>query len=262
MIRSEQALDDPALLSVNGPIATITLNRPQLYNAIDIAIAIRLKELAADIETDPRIRVLVITGAGRSFCAGGDLQTMAAAIDDIVPTVTEMLTHYHTFIAALRRMPKLVLTSVHGSAAGAGLSLAFMGDFCIAAADAKFAPAYNKLGVSPDGGGTVGLVHAAGVKRALELFLAVDQFSATQAYDWGLITQVVPAPELQEATRQLAEKLARNTPAAIAATKAVIYRQAQPVEPQLEAEMNAILGCMQTDAFRSALGNFVNKSKS
>lgn len=254
--------DDVALLSIDGAVATITLNRPQLYNAIDIAIAKRLKELADDIAADPRIRVLVIAGAGRSFCAGGDLQTMAAAIDDIVPTVTAMLTHYHAFIATLRRMPKLVITSVHGAAAGAGLSLAFMGDFCIAAEDAKFAPAYNKLGVSPDGGGTVGLVHAGGARRALEIFLAVDQFSATQAYDWGLITQVVPAPQLHEATRQFAEKLARNAPAAIAATKAVIYRHAPPVEAQLAAEMEAILGCMETDAFRAALTGFVNKSKS
>lgn len=253
--------DDNAILVVEGPIATITLNRPQSYNAIDLAIAKRLEQMAAEIEADERIRVLVIEGAGRSFCAGGDLQSMAAAIDDIETTVSEMLSHYHAFIAALRRMPKLVVTSVHGSAAGAGMSLAFMGDFCIAADDAKFAPAYSKLGVSPDGGGTVGLVHAAGMRRALQVFMAEDSFSAAQARDWGLVNDVVPAAGLKAATQTLAEKLARNAPQAIAETKAVIYRHAQPVQDQLDAEKDAILRCMATDVFKKALTGFVSKGK-
>ncbi len=254
--------DDNATLVIEGPIATITLNRPKSYNAIDLAMAKRLELLAAEIEADDRIRALVIAGNGRSFCAGGDLQSMAASIDDIEATVSEMLLHYHAFIATLRRMPKLVITSVHGAAAGAGLSLAFMGDFCIAADDSKFAAAYNKLGVSPDGGGTVGLIHAVGMRRALQVFMAEDSFSAIQAYDWGLVNYLVSAAELKTATQKLAEKLARNAPQAIAETKHIIYRHAQPVQAQLDAEKKAILLCMTSDVFKTALANFVSKGES
>jgi len=114
--------DDPALLRIEGPIATITLNRPAAFNSIDLSIAKKLEQLSAEVEASDDIRVLVIEGEGRAFCAGGDLQTIgaAAAVDNIAPVVGELLLHYHAFITTLRRMPKIVLASVHGSAAGAG----------------------------------------------------------------------------------------------------------------------------------------------
>ena len=243
---------DPALLAIDGPIATITLNRPASFNSIDLTIAKRLEEMAAEIEASDDIKVLVIEGAGRAFCAGGDLQTIgaAAAADRIAPVVGEMLHHYHAFIAALQRMPKIVLASVHGSAAGAGLSLAFMADLCIATEDARFTPAYGKIGASPDGGGTVGVTAAVGPRRSLQIFLAEDSFSAAQAVQWGLVVKVVPAAELKAATRELAHRLAQNTPAAIAATKMLIQRAPHnPIEQQLADERDAIIDCMHTDEF-------------
>jgi enoyl-CoA hydratase/carnithine racemase len=256
--------DDPALLSIDGPIATITLNRPAAFNSIDLSIAKKLEQLGAEVEASDEIRVLVIEGNGRAFAAGGDLQTIgaAAASDSIAPVVGELLQHYHAFIVTLRRMPKIVVSSVHGSAAGAGLSLAFMADLCIAAEDAKFAPAYAKLGVSPDGGGTVGLVASVGARRALQIYLAEDSFSAAQAHDWGLVVKVVPAAELKAATRELAHRLAQNAPAALAATKALIHRaHVTPIEQQLDAERDAIIDCMHTDDFRAAVKKFTSKSK-
>jgi len=244
---------DPALLRIDGPIATITLTRPAAFNAI---------ELSAEVEASDDIRVLVIEGQGRAFCAGGDLQTMsaAAAADTVAPVIGELLHHYHAFIATLRQMPKIVLASVHGSAAGAGLSLAFVADLCIATEDARFTPAYAKLGVSPDGGGTVGVVASVGARRALQIFLAEDSFSATQAYDWGLVAKVVPAAELKAATRELAHRLAQNTPAALAVTKALIHRaHVTPVEQQLDAERDAIIDCMHTEEFRVAVKKFTSK---
>jgi enoyl-CoA hydratase/carnithine racemase len=256
--------DDPALLRLDGPIATITLNRPAAFNAIDLSIAKRLQALSAEVAASGDIRVLVIEGAGRAFCAGGDLQTIgaAAAADTVAPVVGELLQHYHAFTTTLRRMPKIVLASVHGSAAGAGLSLAFVCDLCIAAEDARFTPAYAKLGVSPDGGGTVGVVAAVGARRALQIFLAEDSFSATQAFYWGLVTKVVPPAELKAATTELAHRLAQNAPSAIAATKALIHRATTtPIEQQLDAERNAIIDCMHTDEFRAAVNKFMNKGK-
>ena len=207
---------DPALLRIDGPIATITLNRPAAFNAIDLSIAKKLEQLSAEVEASDDIRVLVIEGQGRAFCAGGDLQTMsaAAAADTVAPVIGELLHHYHAFITTLRRMPKIVLASVHGSAAGAGLSLAFVADLCIATEDARFTPAYAKLGVSPDGGGTVGVVASVGARRALQIFLAEDSFSAKQAYDWGLVAKLVPAAELKAATRELAHRRTAAAPSA------------------------------------------------
>lgn len=253
---------DPALLRIEGAIATITLNRPNAFNSIDLSIAKKLEQLSAEVEASDDIRVLVIEGEGRAFCAGGDLQTIgrAAAADTIAPVVGELLQHYHAFITTLRRMPKIVLASVHGSAAGAGLSLAFVADLCIAAEDARFTPAYSKLGVSPDGGGTVGVVASVGPRRAMQIFLAEDSFSAAQAYQWGLVANVVPPAELKAATRELAHRLAENAPAGVAATKALIHRaHVTPIEQQLEAERDAIIDCMHTDEFRIAVKKFTSK---
>src|ERR1700720_2817190 len=125
--------DDPALLRIEGPIATITLNRPAAFNSIDLSIARKLEQLGAEVEASDEIKVLVIEGEGRAFCAGGDLQTIgpAAPADTIAPVVGELLKHYHAFITTLRRMPKIVLASVHGSVAGAGLSPALVAGPCL-----------------------------------------------------------------------------------------------------------------------------------
>src|SRR4051794_6910220 len=256
--------DEPALLRIDGPIATLTLNRPAAFNSINLAIAQKLERLATEVEGNDDIRVLVIEGEGRAFSAGGDLQTIgaAAASDTVAPVVGELLKHYHAFITSLRRMPKIGRASVQASAAGAGLSLAFVADLCIAAEDARFTPAYGKIGASPDGGGTVGVVPTVGVRRALQIFLAEDSFSAQQAYDWGLVARVVPAAELRAATRALAERLAQNAPAAIEATKSLIHRAAStPVTQQLDAERDAIIACMHTDEFRVAVQKFTSKNK-
>src|ERR1700754_4566163 len=256
--------DDPALLRIDGPIAIITLNRPAAFNSINLAIAQKLEALAAKVEAADDIRVLVIEGESRAFCAGGDLLTIGAAsgAGTVAPVVGELLRHYHAFIETVRRMPKIVLSSVHGSAAGAGMGLAFVADLCIAADDARFTPAYAKIGVSPDGGSTVGMVGTVGVRRALQIFLAEDSFSAQQAHDWGLVAKVVPAAELKAATRQFAERLARNPPAAIGGTKSLVYQAAvTPTRQQLDAEEEKIIDAMHTDEFRIAVKRFTSKGK-
>src|SRR6478735_6451059 len=256
--------DDPALLRIDGPIATITLNRPTAYNSINLAIAQKLEQLAAYLEGADDIKVLVIEGEGRAFSAGGDLQTIGAAAEagTVTPVVGELLKHYHAFIEIIRRMPKISLSSVHGSAAGAGMGLAFITDLCIAADDARFTPAYAKIGVSPDGGSTVGMVGTVGTRRALQLFLAEDSFTAQQAHDWGLVARVVPAAELKAATQKFAERLAQNPPAAISGTKSLVYQAAvTPTRQQLDAEEQKIIEAMQTDAFRAAVKKFTSKGK-
>lgn len=263
-ISDASTAEQPALLGIDGPIATITLNRPAAFNSIDLSIAKKLEQLGAEVEANDAIRVLVIQGVGRAFSAGGDLQTIgaAAASDTIAPVVGELLKHYHAFIETVRRMPKIVLSSVHGSAAGAGMGLAFVTDLCIAAEDARFTPAYAKIGVSPDGGSTVGMVGTVGVRRALQIFLAEDSFSARQAQEWGLVAKIVPATELKAATREFALRLAQNPPAAIAGTKALVYQAAiTPTRQQLDAEEAGIIKAMQTEDFRVAVKKFTSKGK-
>src|SRR4030081_3667819 len=256
--------DDPALLRIEGPIATMTLNRPNAFNSIDLSIARKLEQLSAEVEASDDIRVLVIEGEGRAFSAGGDLQTIgaAAANDTVAPVVGELLKHYHAFIETVRRMPKIVLSSVHCSAAAPGMGLAFVTDLCIAADDARFTPAYAKIGVSPDGGSTVGMVGTVGTRRSLQIFLAGGSFSAQQAHDWGLVAKVVPAAELKAATQKFAERLAQNPAAAIGHTKSLIYQAAvTPTKQQLDAEAEKIIDCMHTDEFRVAVKKFTSKGK-
>src|SRR5207302_3326613 len=262
MSTSDDTASAPALLRIEGPIATITLNRPAAFNSINLSLAKRLESVAAEVEANDAIRVLVIQGEGRAFSAGGDLQTIgaAAANDTVAPVVGELLKHYHAFIETVRRMPKIVLSSVHGSAAGACMGLAFVTDLCIAADDARFTPAYAKIGVSPDGGSTVGMVGTVGTRRALQIFLAEDSFSAQQAHDWGLVAKVVPAAELKAATQKFADRLAQNPPAAIGHTKSLIYQAAvTPTKQQLDAEAEKIIDCMQSDEFRVAVKKFTSK---
>jgi enoyl-CoA hydratase/carnithine racemase len=253
--------DAPATLSYDGSIATITLNRPERFNALDAAAAVVLDGFGRALATRADIRVVIIRGAGRAFCGGGDIETFAAHLDAPGPMVTDILEPTHRFLAALRAHPAIVITSVHGAAAGGGLSLAFMGDLCIAADTARFTPAYARLGVSPDAGGTVGLARQVGARRALQIFLMEDGFDARQAEAWSLVNKVVPEAELEAATRALAERLAAFSPDAVAATKRLVHATGErTMAEQLEAEMAELIGCMETERFRTAVRRFMSKS--
>lgn len=249
---------EPVHLEFDGAVATLTLNRPDVFNALNDQIATRLPDLACRVERRADIRVLIIRGAGEAFCSGGDIQLFAHHLDDMESVVRGLLGDLHAFLNTLRRMPQLVITSVHGAAAGAGLSLACMGDLCIAADTAKFTAAYRKLGVSPDGGGTIGVVRSVGVRKAMQIFLAEEGFSAESAREWGLVNWVVPADKLVVETRELAARIAKTPIETIAATKRLLYQsQAAAFETQLEAEMEALLGCMRLPRFGDAVRSFL-----
>jgi enoyl-CoA hydratase/carnithine racemase len=208
------------------------------------------------------IRVVVIRGVGPAFCAGGDIGHMAVHLDDPAPMVRGILNAHHEFLIGLAALPAVVLTSVHGAVAGGGLSLAFMGDLCVAADTTRFTPAYARLGVSPDDGGSTGLVRAVGVRRALQIFLMEDSFSAAQAEAWGLVNRVVPESELAAATQALAKRLGSLGAGAVAATKRLVAAAPdRPLAEQLEAEMNELIDCMRMDPFREAVRRFVGKSR-
>lgn len=251
---------DTVRLSIDGAIATLTLNRPEAYNAMNLEVARQLHQLAAAVEADVRVRVLLIEGNGSGFCAGGDIAFVAGHLDDLPGAVGSFMKEFIPFLEILHRMPKVVITVAHGTVAGAGLSLALMGDLCVAADDARFVPAYAKLGVTPDCGGTIAVVRAVGLRKAMQLFLMEDMLTATQALAFGLVNRLYPAAELRSGAKALAARLAAFDPMVLGPTKRLLGQAAEtPLVQQLQDEKHALLACMQTPSYHDAVKRFVGK---
>lgn len=252
----------PAHLSIDGAIATLTLNRPATYNAIDISMARCLAQLSKEVEKSQSVRVLLLRGTGKVFCAGGDISLFVAKADDLGPPITELLSYLNEFLLTLRRMPQLVITCVQGLAAGAGLSLACMGDISVASYNTRFRPAYAALGLSPDAGGSVGIVEAVGARRALQLLLLEDEIDGRRAEHLGLVTYVVEEQLLEETAAAFAKRAAGLSPDAVAATKRLCWQSTgTSLEAQLDSELGAILGCMRTDVFQGNISRFASRQK-
>lgn len=250
------AQQQSALLTVDDAIATITFNRPDAFNSLDIEMAKCLSALALEVEQMPDVQVLIIRGAGKAFCAGGDINFFIKHAADLGPPITELLTHLNAFLVTLRRMPALVITSVQGVAAGAGFSMAFMADYCIAAESARFRPAYAVLGVSPDAGGSFALVQSLGARGALSVLLE-EQITCPQAMALGLVSRSVEDSQLESATLSHAQSLVRLNPQALASTKKLVWRATGgALEQQLEAELEEMLKCMATSRFQDNIRRF------
>lgn len=252
----------PAFLELDGPVAIVTLNRPAEYNTINLDMARCLARLMKDIECQKKISVIVVRGAGPAFCGGGDIKYFAENSDGLDDAIRDLLGAYHEFLWTLKHSDKVTIASVHGSAAGAGLSLAAMCDLCIASDQAKFIPAYATLGVSPDGGGTAALAQAVGARRALQIFLTEDGISAEQAEAWGLVTKLVAHETLDDATRAYAARLSRSGSHVLENTKRLI-REAPKAElhDHLIDEMESLIRCMNTDLFKDRMTKFLSKSR-
>ncbi|MCW0200086.1 enoyl-CoA hydratase-related protein [Sphingopyxis sp.] len=252
-----------ATLETRGPVATITINRPGHHNALDLETAQALEAAAREVAADAQISVVLLRGAGRAFCGGGDIFAFAEHMDDLEAYVRELLAVQHRFILRIARMPKIAIAAVHGSAAGAGLSLAAMCDMCVAEEDVRFVPAFASLGLSPDSGATFGLARAVGTRRALRLFLAERSFSAIEAEAWGLVTKLADRGQAVAEAERLADRIAATGPDAIANTKRLLGRLDTGIlEEQLHNELESIVRCMKTESFRSAVRSFTEKKPS
>lgn len=219
-------------LDIEGHVATITLNRPESLNALNPSMSDGLVEALTIVEQDERVRVVVFTGAGRAFCAGGDIKTMKERRD------AEIGGGAHAIIRSLdasgrmvplriKKMPKPVIASVNGVAAGWGCDLAMACDIRIASDQARFAEAFVKRGLIPDGGATWTLPRTVGLDRACELIFTGRVLDAAEAERIGLVTRVVPAEKLEDETRALAEQIANNAPLAVQLAKRMIHEQLQ-----------------------------------
>jgi len=206
------------LLETDAAIATITLDRPDALNALNARMRWELGAALKAVARDADVRVMVITGAGRGFCAGADLRGGSGERE-----FRRVLTaEYHPLIEGIRNLPKPVIASVNGVAAGAGMSLALAADLVIAAEDARFVPAFNRIGLVPDSGLTRTVVRAVGRHRAFEILMGERQLSAAEAQGAGLVAAVVPANRLADATHELALRLANGPTRGIALTKRLL----------------------------------------
>jgi 2-(1,2-epoxy-1,2-dihydrophenyl)acetyl-CoA isomerase len=206
------------LYEVVGSAATITLNRPESLNALNAAMRRELLAAVKATGRDESVRSVLLTGAGRAFCAGADLRGGSGERE-----FRRVLTaEYNPLIEAIRRLPKPVVAAVNGVAAGAGVSLAFAADLVVAAEEARFVPAFSRIGLVPDSGLTRLLVRALGRHRAARILLDGAELSTQEAFDAGLLAVVVAADGLGAAARDLAERLAQGPTMALGLTKRLI----------------------------------------
>ncbi len=225
---------------VREGIAWLTLDRPQAGNAVDLAMAQALLHAASTCDADASIDCVVLTGAGKTFCVGGDLQAFLA--EEVQTSISELVGVLHLAVSRFARMSKPLVVLVNGAAAGAGLSLALLGDVVLASSAASFIPAYGKLGVSPDGGLSWLLPRLVGLRRAQQILLTGRSLTATDAEAIGLITSVVEAHDLDAAGWRTARDLAKAATAAVAATRELLLSSlCSPFEAHLDAEARAIV---------------------
>jgi len=243
-------------------IATIILNRPERLNAITFEVYHELTDFMARLRDEKDIRVVVITGAGRAFCSGGDVIDI---IGELQGRDAEGLLEFTRLTCALirnmRALPKPIIASLNGTVAGAGACIALASDIRIAAGEAKIAFIFVKVGLAgTDMGATYLLPRIVGLAKATELLMTGDFISAAEAEKIGLYNCVVPRDQLESATREFAEKLAHGPSLGIAKTKEMLNREMHMgFESALEAEAVAQALCMQTPDFKEAHAAFVEK---
>ena len=248
------------LCDVATGIATITLNRPEAFNALDAQLAHEFHDAIIACSEDDAVRVVVVTGNGRAFCAGGDVKGFCETIETIGAHVKRLTTDLHGAVSRMIRMPKPVISAVNGVAAGGGMSLALAGDLILATESARFTMAYTQIGASPDGSSTFTLPRLVGVKRALELTLLNPVLSAAEAVEWGIVNRVFPDDDFPQEVQKIAAQLAQGPTQAYGRTKALFYSStSETLETQMEHETLHIAASGKTADFREGIFAFTEK---
>ena len=228
-------MTDGLRVEIDGPVATLTLDRPESLNALTVPIKVALREALGSIDRHRAVRAVILTGAGRAFCAGQDLAERESP--DAAPLDVEVRERFNPIIRAIRSMGQPVIAAVNGVAAGAGASLTFACDLRIAAEEARFVLAFGRIGLVPDSGATWFLPRLVGPAKAAELALVGEPLDAAEALRLGLVSNVVPGDRLLDEARAMASRLAEGAPLALALTKEALQRSSTiDLDEALEGE--------------------------
>lgn len=254
--------DSPLLFERRGTVAVLTLNRPVAGNSFDVPLARAMMEAAIICDEDASIRCVMITGNGRLFCAGGDVDGFANAGEGAGALIKEITAYLHMAISRFARMGKPLVTAVNGPAAGAGFSLAMLGDLVLAARSAHFTLAYTAIGLTPDGGATWLLPRLVGLRRAQELVLTNRRVPAEEAVGMGLITRVVDDGSLLEEANKLATQLAAGATQALGQARRLLLSSFDSsLETHMEMESRSIGEAARSPHGREGASAFLAKRK-
>jgi enoyl-CoA hydratase/carnithine racemase len=253
--------EDQIKVAEDNGIVTITLNRPERLNAFVGHMRRDLAETLEEAGSDPQVRAVIITGAGRAFCAGGDVHFMAELVERAdTEEFSRLLGAARRVILAIRQMTKPVIASVNGPASGAGFNLALACDLRIASRDATFSQSFVKIGFHPDWGGTYFLPRMVTSNLACEMFFLGDPITADEAYRLGLLNRVVDPDQLEAETRKLAERLRDSAAVSIAAAKHAVYASEHDnLERMLQYEVEAQIRCFESEDGREGVRAFLEK---
>jgi 2-(1,2-epoxy-1,2-dihydrophenyl)acetyl-CoA isomerase len=225
-----------------------------------MALGRELFSASLELDEDPEVRCVVITGNGRAFCAGGDVKDFVDNLGRIGAHIKELTTYLHGAVSRFCRSDKPVIMAINGIAAGGGFSFALSGDLVVAAESAKFTMAYSKIAATPDGSSSYFLPRLIGLRRAMELYFTNRVLTAREALEWGLVTRVVPDAELRPAVAALAAELAQGPTKAYGAAKRLLHQSTwESLETQMELEAQAIAAAGHTEDFRAGVTAFAQK---
>lgn len=247
---------------VQGNVGLLTFNRPDAANAMSPLCAAEFNTVSREIEGNRAVRALVITGAGKMFCAGGDLGEFAEAGDKARNLLLQMTGDLHVGLSRLARMPAPVIAAVNGTAAGAGFSLVMSCDLAVSAESAVYTMAYTKAGLSPDGSSTYYMPRKIGDRRTRELMLTNRVLKAQEALDWGIVNQVVADEDVLAEAMKLAGNLASGPTQAFGKVKELLNSSFEnPLETQMEFEARAIAAMIETPDGQEGIQAFLGKRK-
>jgi 2-(1,2-epoxy-1,2-dihydrophenyl)acetyl-CoA isomerase len=247
-------------LKIIDGVAWVTLNRSEAANTINTQMADELFAALEEAAECAGAKCIVLTANGALFCAGGDISDLGADPEKIPENIGALAASFHRSILAIDRLEKPFVTSIQGTAAGAGLVLAAMGDIALASERAKFQPAYSTVGLSPDGGSTWTLPRLIGTRRAMEMMLTGEGLNAVEAAEAGLITRVVKHEHLRAETTTLAAKLAGGPARALGCTRKLVRSGWHvSLDTHLQAEALSIAETAGQDFARTAIKAFLNK---
>jgi len=248
--------------SVDDRIATLTFNRPEAANGLNLELATEFAKAAFLCGAEPNVKAVIVSANGRFFCAGGDVKAMHTSELGPGPAVKQIADQLHQALSVLARLDAPVIVAVNGTAAGAGFSLAVMGDLVLAAESAKFTMAYSNVGLSPDGSSTYFLPRLIGLRKTQELMLTNRLLSAQEALDWGLVTRVVADEELLDEATKLAKTFVNGARGSNSAIKKLLLTSfSNGLETQMELEGQAIKECADSDDGIEGVRAFVEKRR-